>query len=469
MKRFWAMMAVLTTLRLLVIGRVGLAQEEAYHWNFAQHPDFSYFDHPPMVGWLIALSPGSSEFFVRLPAVLLFVASSWFIFDLGRRMFGENVGLGSALLLNFMPIFALFSAVMMPDSPHLLAWCAGLWAGWRLVESEDQRWWIVLGIITGLGMLSKYPALLIPLPAFLLVRRRGVFLCGVIALLLFSPVLYWNATHDWASFLFQGTQRFGEATRPGHLWRSWVFQLGLATPAGLALILWAHYRALRRWHDRRFAYLSLASLPFLTLMAVLSLQRLVQLNWPLPGYVGAVVLVVALLAEGWPSTRLAVVALAFWGGLLSYLVWLPALVPIAAFNPADTFDGWDEMARHAASVRASMARPEHTFYLGSGYPQASEIAYYLREPHRCLAQNAVGLPGAVSFQFWEQPDDFAGWDAVVVTEGSRFVIPREALDPYFERVEEGETFVVERAGSPLRRCTFYRAYGYRPPKSEKDR
>lgn len=462
MKKFWILMGMLTLARLLVIGRVELAQEEAYHWNFAQHPDWSYFDHPPMVAWLIGVSPGESEFFVRLPAVLLFVASSWFVYDLARRMFGETVGLGSALLFNFMPIFTLFSAAMLPDSPHLLAWCAGLWVGWRLVESEDQRWWAVLGLVTGLGMLSKYPALLIPLPAVLMQRRRGAILCYAIALLLFAPVLYWNAMHGWASFLFQGAQRLGEARRAGHFWISWLFQLGLATPVGLVLIAWAQAKGVRRWRERRFLYLTLASLPFLLLMVLVSLRRLVQINWPMPGYIASIVLVVALLHEGWPRTRPAAIGLGMCGGLLGYLVWLPALIPVGAFNPADTFAGWREMAAHADAARNSMPRPERTFFLGNGYPQASELAYYLREPHRSLAQNAVGLPGAVSHGYWEDPREFAGWDAVVVIEGKRFPLPAEVLPAFFDRVDPGETCVVYRGGAPLRECVIYRAYCYRP-------
>lgn len=467
-RRFWIPILGFTLIRLLIIGQVGLAQEEAYHWNFAQHPSLSYFDHPAMVGWLIGLSTlfSSQMFFVRLPAVLLFVASSWFLYDLGRRMFGETVGLFSALMLNFTPIFALFSAAILPDSPHLLAWCAGLWAGWRLVESGEQRWWVILGFITGLGMISKYPALLIPLPAIAMQRRRGALLCYLIAFLLFTPVLLWNAQHHWASFLFQGAQRMGEARNGAYTLRSWLFQLGMVTPAGLVLILWAQLKALGRRSDPRFLYLTLASLPFLTLMAVLSLRRLVQINWPMPGYVASVVLVVALLVEGWPRTRAAVFALALFGGLLSYLPWLPALVPIGAFNGLDTFDGWKEMADRAQQARLSMPRPERTFFLGNGYPQASEVAYCLRMPHQVLAQNALGLPGAVSYQFWEDPRDFAGWDAVVVDEGTRFPLPAEAVTRCFERVDPVESFTIDRGGKPLRHVRLYRAYGYRPERAE---
>jgi dolichol-phosphate mannosyltransferase len=63
--------AYLLVLKLIFINSVNLIPEEAYYWNYARHLDWSYLDHPPMVGWLIWLSTsllGKSELSVRLPA-----------------------------------------------------------------------------------------------------------------------------------------------------------------------------------------------------------------------------------------------------------------------------------------------------------------------------------------------------------------------------------------------------------------
>lgn len=459
---FWWLLGLTTLARLLVVGRVGLANEEAYHWNYAQHPDLSYFDHPPMVGWLIALTGGSNEFLVRLPAVLLFAGSCCFVFDLGRRMFNPATGLGAALLLNFLPIFAIFSTAMMPDSPHLFCWCAGLWLGWRLVESQDPRWWWPLGLVTGLGMLSKYPAALIPLPALVLGPRRWqTVAAALLALAIFSPVLIWNSRHEWASFAFQGGGRLQDATSLMHKLRSWFFQLGMVTPVGLVLVFWAEAKALGRRNDLRFAFLSWASLPFLLLVAVLSLQRFVNINWPLPGYLGASLLIAAFLVEDWPRRRAATVALATFGVTLSYLPWFAALVPVGALNPWDTLNGWREVATELERRRAAMPRPEETFYLGSSYQPTSQVAYYTRRPHHTLAQNAVGMPGAISYVFWEPPQRFRGWNALVVDD-LRHPLEDGALQRHFERVEETEPIEIDRGGRPLRRVKVYRCSGFIP-------
>ena len=60
-------------LRLIYIGAAQLIPDEAYYWNYAQHMDLSFFDHPPMVAWLIWLGTGlfgDNEFGVRVGAVI---------------------------------------------------------------------------------------------------------------------------------------------------------------------------------------------------------------------------------------------------------------------------------------------------------------------------------------------------------------------------------------------------------------
>ncbi len=55
-----ATLAYVLVLRLVFMGLVNLIPEEAYYWNYAQHLDLSYLDHPPMVAWLIWLSTSVS-------------------------------------------------------------------------------------------------------------------------------------------------------------------------------------------------------------------------------------------------------------------------------------------------------------------------------------------------------------------------------------------------------------------------
>src|SRR5262249_40494218 len=59
-----SILAYVLILKVIFMGSVNLIPEEAYYWNYAQHLDWGYLDHPPMVAWLIWLSTsifGKSE------------------------------------------------------------------------------------------------------------------------------------------------------------------------------------------------------------------------------------------------------------------------------------------------------------------------------------------------------------------------------------------------------------------------
>ena len=93
----------------------------------------------------------------------------------------------------------------------------------RALVGNDGRAWYGVGIALGLGLLSKYtiatlgPAAL----AFCILDRRArgwflrpePYLAVLIAVILFAPVVYWNYANDWASFRFQGGERFGDDTQ----------------------------------------------------------------------------------------------------------------------------------------------------------------------------------------------------------------------------------------------------------------
>src|SRR5262249_41713826 len=129
-----------------------------------------------------------------------------------------------------MPEAALYYGLLMskvsPDIAAILFSVAMFWSLVRLAQSGDGRWWLLAGLFAGLSLLSKFTAVMF-LPAvvaFPLVpdwRRRWLtspypYLAALIAILVFSPVLIWNAQHDWASFRFQlvrATANYGVTLR----------------------------------------------------------------------------------------------------------------------------------------------------------------------------------------------------------------------------------------------------------------
>ena len=206
--------------RLLLLGSYDLLAEEAYYWNYAQHLDFSYLDHPPMVALLIKASTsifGANEFGVRIPSLICWLLAAFFSFKL-TELIRQGSGQYAVMLLSILPFFFLQSLVITPDQPLLVCWSAALYYLYRSLFFEESKCWYLTGVWLGLGMLSKYTIVLLgPTTLLYLIivptarhwfSRKEPYVCVLIAALLFTPVIYWNAIHEWASFVFQSSRRF---------------------------------------------------------------------------------------------------------------------------------------------------------------------------------------------------------------------------------------------------------------------
>src|SRR5271170_6644114 len=71
-RRTALLLFAVTALRLVIISTTGLSDTEAYYFTWSRFPDWSYYDHPPLIAWLMsATTMGStSPFFVRIGSVV---------------------------------------------------------------------------------------------------------------------------------------------------------------------------------------------------------------------------------------------------------------------------------------------------------------------------------------------------------------------------------------------------------------
>jgi len=249
---------ILTLLRLAVAPTFGLGVDEAHYFLYARFLDWSYVDHPPLVGWthwpLYALF-GTNEFLVRLPAILLFAGVSLFVYrftfsfsESGLISFLSVVAVNSSFILNAMGL------MLLPDCFLLLLVFPLMTTIRKIAETGEIRHFACLGLLLGLAGLAKYTAVLFvpPLLIFLLMKRRyklifspGMFLAAGIALLMISPVLYWNMQNDYISFRYQGGHVLA-ATKPSikSFFVSLLAQFGAYSPF---LFLMAFYGLYKGW------------------------------------------------------------------------------------------------------------------------------------------------------------------------------------------------------------------------------
>ena len=221
----WALIAASAAIRLGFAGAIGLGVDESYMVAAGRRIAWGYFDHPPLAWWLSHLAWDDSAFAVRLPFIALFALSTWLMFRLTSELFGDRAGFWAALAFNLSPVFGVSAASwVLPDGPMLCALLGMAWCLVRGLEKPSVAAWIGVGIGAGLALLSKYTAVLpiFGVLAYLVVvpRHRALlrspypWLALAVALLVFSPVLIWNAGHGWISFAFQGGRAGGARFNP---------------------------------------------------------------------------------------------------------------------------------------------------------------------------------------------------------------------------------------------------------------
>jgi dolichol-phosphate mannosyltransferase len=459
--------------------------EEAYHWNFGRHLDWGYYDHPPMVPWAIALGRsvlGDTPLGVRLVPLLFALGTTLLVARLARRFHGDTAAWWAVLLHALQPATLTVGSWGFPDSPLLFFWMLALTCVWHALENQRPAWWLAAGAALGAGMLSKYTAaFLVPsLFLYLLQSRRDrhwlltpwPYLAGVCALVVFTPVIYWNWMHEWVSFRMQSTGRFQAAD--GLSWNCGLQatseQWGFVVPLTLPLAGFTVWRLLRSpLPANRFVLCAFA--PMAAFFFALGWTPSWHLLWSLPAYVTLTVGmagVVAQLPDALPRfyrTRwkwLFGAQATVTAALLAHAVWvLPLMKPLR-----ETY-AWDEVAERSRVVQAKL--PQGSFYLGIGnrnYPAPSQLAFHLAEPFEVYGPNLIGRE-ALQYRFWADAQQLVGKDAVVVVEnGDSWGVVRAELLKYFQTVEPADDLTVpvgRFAFAPRQslQFTIYVARGYR--------
>jgi 4-amino-4-deoxy-L-arabinose transferase-like glycosyltransferase len=317
------LIAAMTALRMIYASVIDLRTDEAYYWTWSKENVLSFLDHPPMIAWFIRFGTaifGDTNFGVRFAGVLAMLVTQLLLADIVYRVTHD---VRAVVLAVLMPEAALYYGLLMakvaPDVALIPFAVAMVWALIRLTESKDARWWLAAGVFGGLALLSKFTAvMLLPaVAAFMLVpdwRRRWLFspypwLAALIALVLFLPVLIWNADHDWASFRFQ----FVRATAI-HEWSFRTIgdfvglQLGQVGPillpvalSGAVLTAWRGYRRF----DPVAVLLSTSVLVPFGYFFWKSMTLRVGDTWPMfiwpIGFAAAAVNIATLPREGWSA------------------------------------------------------------------------------------------------------------------------------------------------------------------------
>jgi 4-amino-4-deoxy-L-arabinose transferase-like glycosyltransferase len=391
----------LVALRLVAAAGTPLTFDEAYYWMWSQHLAGGYYDHPPGVALVIRLGTmiaGDTEIGVRLVSILLALPMSYAVYRSAAMLFGGvRVAATATVMLNVTLMAAVGTMIVTPDAPLLVASSFVMFFMAKVLETGRGAWWLAVGIAVGCALLSKYtalffgPAILIWLVMVPKLRRWLIspwpYLGGLLALAIFSPVIFWNADHHWVSFIKQIGRARIEDFRPIFIGELIPTQIAFATPLVWILGAMGLYALLRR-KPGALAARMLINATFWTIVLYFvwhSLHARVEANWFAPVYPAfAISAAVAAHLTQWPPRlqRLADFCLR-WAAPVGILMFALLIVQantgvLSGYRRDATVRsvgvGWRELAGEIEAVRIRVGA---TCVLAPDYGTTGWLAFYL--------------------------------------------------------------------------------------------
>ncbi len=514
----FVLLAALTALRLVFIAQAELTPDEAYYQMWSERMDVCYYSKGPGIAatmWLGTHLFGVNEFGIRVFSPLLALGTTLLMFSFARRLYGESVGIWTALMINAVPIFNAGSLLMTIDPLSIFFWTAALYAFWLALERspEFSRWWPITGALIGLGFLCKYTNAMELLSVLLLLAftpkfRRELARPGFWSMLAaFAPFtlppIIWNAQHDWITLAHLSAR--GGLQKAFHvdfreLFTFVIQHFGAYSPFLFAAMIAGGVWALpQARHHLKPRFLLAFTLPLWGLYLWLSLKQSGEANWTAPAMISLGILATAVWHERAQTSRrmrvLAVVSLGF--GIAMSIVALDtdllrlAGIPLSySADPSKRLRGWRTSAEKIEEFRAQFEAKtgQPVFLIANTYGVAADLAFYLKNKRaEGPGHPPIYFPESPAienqFSFWPRYDEFIsvprgqlpadayyteeqginpfhGRTALYITDRAEEHAP-SMVKSGFERTEMIACIDQTRRGLPLRQWRVFACYNYR--------
>jgi 4-amino-4-deoxy-L-arabinose transferase-like glycosyltransferase len=392
-RTFWTALAAVLAFRFWLAWWLPLTGDEAYFVTWARAPDLGFYDHPPMVGWMLAalLEVSQSTLVLRLPAILLPPLVAVGIVGVVRAAApgeadAERTAYAGGLAWLLVPV-QVVNVLVTTDTPLVLFSALSMAAFAAAVRRDSPALYAAAGVALGLAFLSKYFAVLVGFAYVVFAvastlardgsgRRvwRGIAIAAAAAVPFALVNVAWNYGHCWTNVLFNVYNRHGDA---GFVWwRPGAF-VAFVVYVSSPILLWqlaSHRPAVRAAltiPDRRLLW-TLALAP-LAVFALIAPVRDIGLHWLLaftPPLFAA-----GALALGAGRMLASVKFLAAFSAAHVVLVAIVAAAPIEAFQRLRQYDSIVQGAK-ADELFAALKPYEGRYaFAADGFSPGAVLSY----------------------------------------------------------------------------------------------
>lgn len=490
--------------------------DEAYYYLYTLHPDWSYFDHPPLVAFTtgigVWLTGQVSQFTIRIGTLLLYTGSLIFLYLAALRLYTLQIAINTLAIASAIPIFQIaFGILDTPDTPLLFFWAISLWLAAQ--EFFDYRVYrpsfrlTLLCFTVGLACLGKYHGFILGFgligfclfsPNYRRVFRSRWFLIGIpVFLLTISPILYWNISHDWVSFRFQSGRAVPNSSyqidrvvvtllvEMLYLFPTFGFPLLWtvirSTIQQLRNFKWQQYPSNRscdrEWELDKRGLLLWLSLPLILGFTIISGYQQILPAWKMPGYWSATMLLAERISINRRYALSRIPYRWFFGSIAVILLLLSialshvalgtfqtpgkssifGLLPIKTDNSTQIFDIEQLRQGFVNNNKLNLALKKADFVFTNRYYLGGQIAMAIEpifhKPLTCLDPDPRG------FAFWSKPKQWIGKNAIYL--GTKtFEVDLDAKNrypSYFKKITKLGEIPIRRGGEIVETFSVYQA------------
>ena len=285
---------------------IPLHGDEAYYWLFSKHLQWGYYDHPALIAYYIHLFTYFSDaiFFVRLGNIVAYAVVLWVLYDVSKRYISPKAAPIALLVMLSIPLFHAATLIITPDTVLMLTYSLTLYTVLLAFRHEQTtHYFLLAGLFLGLAMMAKYTALLLAVSIvfYALLFQRSLllnyrfYLAVLTAGITVIPLIWWNYTHDWISFMFQ-LHHGGMGKHTIHIDKFLAFfggQVGIFTPTFFIIALIESLRIIKHPFSNRFNAQALFAVTFLQPLLFFSYKSFFQsmeINYAAPIYLTATLL-----------------------------------------------------------------------------------------------------------------------------------------------------------------------------------
>lgn len=480
---------------------IEFGNDEVYYWTYAMYPDWSHFDHPGMVGWIMQIFSLNllfhSEFALRLSSIIFMTLDTFIIYKIGCLVKNKLAGFYAALLYTAsFYCFVITGVFIMPDTPLMLFTLLAIWCFVKWTRHGTSLLWA--GLFTGLALLSKYSAgfIWVGVGIYILLydrkqlKNKYLYLSILISAVCMLPLLIWNMQNDFISFTFHGDRvsLFGKL-QPLDFLAEIAGELGYNNPINYVLIiiaLVAFWRGKKYLDETSGRLLLCFALPFIGLFWFFSLTRPILPHWSAPAFTLLLLFPASYFAERQsvnngtiklPKPIIATVSLLVLVLIFGTLEIKTGFIPLRFGERANsvqhygesdfttTIYGWRSIKDDFQKIReekiADGEMKESDGMIGLQWFPMANFDYYVANP---LGINMLGIRSIDKIHKYYWINEYRGGlqkgsDYWFLDESSDYYAPERYLEDKFDEIVPCDTIVVDRCGTPAKYVFVYMCKG----------